>query len=102
MKISFAVALTQIRAVLSVDAVTTPEPSGLKAADMIGPSCPVEDLDRLCRCDVPDRRVMIDRRGDYVRPVGAEISGDDFISMRPQDRDLPAGRRVPNPRRLVQ
>ena len=51
-----------MRAVLSVDAVTMREPSGLKAAELVAAVCPRR------RCDLLTRRGFEDARGPVGQP----------------------------------
>ena len=67
------VAASQIRAVLSPDAVTMRLPSGLNAALDHSTIMAFERLaDRLAGRGVPDPRRLVLRRGDDALAVGAE------------------------------
>ena len=62
--IAMPVAASQTRAVLSKDAVTMRDPSGLNAADLTQLLVAAEDGDRLAGRGVPDARGLVVRRGD--------------------------------------
>ena len=57
--ISLPVAASQMRAVLSHDAVTMRVPSGLKAAELTDVLVPAQDRDLLAGRGVPDARGLV-------------------------------------------
>ena len=89
-----ALAASQMRAVLSLDAVTMRDPSGLKAAEFTALMA-AQDRDLLATGGVPDAGGPILRRRDDARPIGAEGGGIHLALWRLQNRDLLATRGVP-------
>ena len=99
--IALPVAASQTRAVLSSDAVTMRDPSGLKAAEFDRALVAAENSDRRAGRGVPDACGLVRRRRDDARPVGAEGGGIDAILVAAEDGDRLAGRGVPDARGVV-
>jgi hypothetical protein len=81
-------------AVLSDDAVTMRDPSGLKAAEITWPSWPRRTAIFRGGRGVPDAGGLVPRRRDDARPLGAEGGGNHCAVMAAQDRGLLGGRGV--------
>ena len=92
---------SQMRAVLSRDAVTMRDPSGLKAAEVTSRSWPRRTAISLPLAASHTRAVLSRRRGDDTLAVGAKGGGSHLAVMAAQDRDLLAARGVPDARSLV-
>ncbi len=68
--ISVPVAASQMRAVLSSDAVTTRRPSGENAALTTAVGVSVQPHELPARRNIPDARGLIGRRRDDAPPIG--------------------------------
>ena len=81
--ISLAVAASQMRAVLSADAVTMRDPSGLKAADY-GARMASQDRDLLAGGGVPDAGGLVPEAVTMREPSGLKTARSTWPSCPPK------------------
>ena len=94
--------MSRMRAVLSDDAVTMRDPSGLNAAEFTGPSSPLRTRISLPVAASQMRAVLSHDAVTMRDPSGLNAAEVTQSSMAAEDGDLLAGRGVPDARGLVQ
>ena len=88
-----------MRAVLSSDAVTMRDPSGLKAAEIHAALMAAQDRDLLAACAASQMRAVLSHDAVTMRePSGLKAAEFTPVRMPAQDRDLLAARGVPDAR----
>ena len=99
--ISLLLAASQMRAVLSIDAVTMRDPSGLKAAEFTTSSWPRRTAISLPLAASQMRAVLSDDAVTMRDPSGLKAAETHGVLMAAQDRDLLGARGVPDAGGLV-